>query len=134
MNVIQDIFVDSLNGFPVSQLPLFIFQLVVAGLLGFIIQFVLNKKSGEEPLKRGTFIAVSVAILSAIAKYSLPFAVLAAACILLLANNQKATGLQRFGLFLFVAVGIGCGVGSVVLTGVGAIALVVMIAFTPLKD
>ena len=134
MNFIQDIFVDSLNGFPLNQIPLFIFQLIVAGLLGFSFQFLLNKKWGEKRLKLGVLIAVSVAILSAVAKYNLPFAVLAAAGILVLFRNVQESKMERFGQFLFVAVGIGCGVGSVVLTVIGAFVLMILLAFTPFKD
>jgi len=134
MNFIQDIFVDSLNGFPIQQLPLFLFQLVVAGILGFAVQFLINKKTDNTTIKLGVLIAVTIAVLSAIAKYSLPFSVLAAAAILLFLKNNSQSKIETFGQFLLVAIGIGCGVGSVVLTAVGVIVVLLLIAFTPLKD
>ncbi|MGB1103367.1 MAG: hypothetical protein ACPG21_07045 [Crocinitomicaceae bacterium] len=134
MNFIQDIFVDSLNGFPVAQLPLFLFQMIVAGLLAFALQFILNKKIGSKVLQLGVLIAVAVTILSAISKYNLPFTVLAAAAILLFLKNNSGTKVEVFGQFLFVLVGIGCGVGSVVLTAIGVVTIIFLIIFTPFKD
>ena len=78
-------------------------------------------------------VAISVALLVAMVKYSLPFSVLAAAAILLLRPKDLSL-LKAAGIFLIVLVGVGCGIGSVIQTVIGFILLATVILFTPLKN
>lgn len=133
METIQNIFVDSLNGFSLSQIPLFLFQLLCAGLGGLVLQFILNKKIGENTVKYGALIAMSVAVLTSIAKYSLPVSVISAAAILLLFRGKENSKIETVGQLLLVLIGIGCGSGSVVPTILGCILVFATILFTPLK-
>jgi hypothetical protein len=134
METLQNILIDSLNGFSIRFIPLFLFQLLIAGLLGHLFQKIINRKSGEQSLQFGALIAMSVALLTAMVKYSLPFAVMAAAVILLLRPKKEYSFIQVLGLFLVTLVGVGCGIGSVIQTGIGFVLLATVILFTPLKN
>ena len=78
MDLIKEILIDSLNGFSAKLIPLFLFQLLVAGFLGHLLQKIANRKFGSEVIQYGGLIALSIALLSSFVKYSLPFSVLAA--------------------------------------------------------
>ncbi|UKN02854.1 hypothetical protein K6119_04910 [Paracrocinitomix mangrovi] len=132
--MLKSIFADSLNGFTPKYIPLFLFQLLVAGLLGLLLQKVLNRKFETIVIKNGTLMAIGIALIVAISKNSLPFSVLAAAVILLLALGEKRNQLQTIGLFLVALTGVGCGVGSVIQTLIGFALIVLVIMFLPLKD
>jgi MFS family permease len=134
MDTIKAFLVDSLNGFSIKYIPLFLFQLITAGLLGYIIQRIINKKFDSKIISYGTVIALGVALICAISKNSLPFAVLAAAAILLLEMNNAKDKNTSLGFFLITIIGIGCGVGSVVQTVIGTVILAIVILFLPLKD
>lgn len=132
--MLKNIFIDSLNGFAVKDIPLFLFQMLVAGLLGLIIQKMVNRKFDQKIISNGSLIALAVALIVAITKNSLPFAVLAAAVIILLGMRKTASNSSVIGLFLIVAVGVGCGVGSVIQTVIGAALICAVLLFLPLKD
>jgi hypothetical protein len=134
METLKNILIDSLNGFSVRFIPLFLFQLLVAGLLGHLLQKIINRKSGEQSVRFGAVIAMAVALLTAMVKYSLPFAVMAAAVILLLRPKMENSFIQLLALFLVTLVGVGCGIGSVIQTGIGFVLLAAVILFTPLKN
>ena len=127
METIKNIFVDSLNGFALSQIPLFIFQLLCAGLLSYVMQLILNKKFKTAVVEMG------VAVLAAIVKYSVPGAILAAAIVLLFLQDKEKSKLAILGQTLILLIGVGCGLGSVVLTGLGVVVLGTTILFIPLK-
>jgi len=133
MKMIENIFVDSLNGFPLSQIPLFIFQLLCAAIGAHILQIILNKKLKESVLSHSALIALSVALISSIVKYSLPFSVLGAAVILLLFQRKEKSKLETIANVFVVLIGVGCGVGSVIQTIIGCILLFAILLFTPLK-
>ncbi len=133
MNTLQNFLVDNLNGFSLDQLPLFLFQLLAAGLSAFIFQFLLNKKMGEVVVEYAALTAVSVALLAAVVKLNEPTAILGAAVIVLFLRNAAQSKIEAIGLVVVVLLGIGCGVGSVVLTGLGALILYAVVFFTPLK-
>ena len=89
METIKNIFVDSLNGFALSQIPLFIFQLLCAGLLSYVLQLILNKKFKTAVVENGVVTGMGVAVLAAIVKYSVPGSILAAAIVLLFCRTKK---------------------------------------------
>jgi hypothetical protein len=133
MNALQNFFVDNLNGFALDQIPLFLFQLLAAGLSAFVFQFLLNKKMGEVVVEYAVLTAVSVALLAAVVKLNEPTAILGAAVLVLFLRNAVESKIEAIGLVVVVLLGIGCGVGSVVLTGLGALILYAVVFFTPLK-
>ena len=133
MNALQNFFVDNLNGFALDQIPLFLFQLLAAGLSAFFFQFLLNKKMGEVVVEYAVLTAVSVALLAAVVKLNEPTAILGAAVLVLFLRNAVESKIEAIGLVVVVLLGIGCGVGSVVLTGLGALILYAVVFFTPLK-
>ena len=78
-------------------------------------------------------IAITIAVLSAIVKYSLPFAVLALAVLLWLKPKSNDSFISKIALFVVGFIGVGCGVGSVILTALGTFILLFIVIFTPLK-
>ncbi|MEX1000907.1 MAG: hypothetical protein WDZ35_02210 [Crocinitomicaceae bacterium] len=135
MEMIKNLLIDSLNGFSPDYILFFLFQLLVAGFLGHLFQIILNRKFKSEVLRNAALIAVGVALITSVSKYVLPFAVLAAAAIIVLAMNRKdKSEIGSIALFLVVSVGVGCGVGSVIQTFIGAILLFLILLFLPMKD
>ncbi len=133
MQTLQNILIDSLNGFSLSQIPLFIFQLLCAGIGAHLFQFVLNRKL-ENTMNYAALTAVGVATIASIVKYSLPFSVLGAAIILLLLQKDaKQTKIQTLAQVIVVLIGVGCGIGSVIQTIIGCIIILAVIFFTPIK-
>ncbi|MBI3134259.1 MAG: hypothetical protein HYZ14_06235 [Bacteroidetes bacterium] len=133
MNAIKQIIVDSFNGLSADMIPLFLFQMLVAGLLGHLLQKILNRKFGHETLSHGALISLSVALLASVVKYSVPFAVLAAALIFLLGRSKEFSFMNALSVFLVAIVGLGCGVGSVIQTIIGFVLITAVILFIPLK-
>ncbi len=134
MGTIKNILIDSLNGFSAKDIPLFIFQILVAGLLAHLFQIIINKKWKTGVICNSALIATTLAILSAIVKYSLPFAVLALAVIVWLKPKSTDSTISKIALVIVGLIGVGCGVGSVALTILGTIILFLIILFTPLKS
>lgn len=134
MDMIKSLLVDSLNGFSPRYIPLFLFQLLTAGLLGYIMQKLINRKFDEKIIQNGTLIALGIALIAAITKNSLPFAVLAAAAILLVGMSGQKDRNTTLGFFLLAVIGVGCGVGSVIQTVIGAALLVIVLLFLPMKN
>lgn len=134
METLKSILVDSLNGFSPKYIPLFIFQLLMAGFLGLLMQQLLNRKFKTKIISNGTLIAVGIALIAAISKNSLPFAVLAAAAMIILAIQKQREQHAAIALFIISLIGVGCGVGSVVQTLIGSAVIAVIILFLPLKD
>lgn len=133
MELIKEILIDSLNGFSPKFIPFFLFQLLVAGFLGHILQKIVNRKFGADIIQYGGLIALSVALLVSFVKYSLPFAVIAAAVLFFLTRSKEFSFHQVLGLFLVGLIGVGCGVGSIVQTGMGFVVLIAVVLFTSMK-
>ncbi len=133
MSTIQDFFTDLLNGFPTDQIPLFLFQLLCAGLAAHILQIIVNKKLGESLLEYSALIGVSAALIASLVKMTEPLAILGAAVLLLLLRGKEKGKLETIGQVMVVLIGVGCGVGSVVQTGIGWVVLFGIVLFTPLK-
>lgn len=134
METISNILSDSLNGFSPRYIPLFLFQLLCAGFLGMIFQWMINKKFKERIVFHGTLMALGIALLVALTKNSLPFSVIAAALILVLGLKGERTTIQVIGLFIILLIGIGCGIGSIIQTFIGTALLACVLLFLPLKD
>lgn len=134
MELIKNMLIDSLNGFSAKDIPLFLFQILVAGLLAHLFQIIINKKWKSGVICNSALIATTIAILASIVKYSLPFAILALAILLWLKPKQDDNVISKITLLIIGLIGVGCGVGSVALTILGVIVLSLIILFTPLKS
>lgn len=133
MNTLKQIFIDSLNGLSLDMIPLFLFQLLCAGLLGYLAEKILNRKFKTEVVTQAALIALVTALLASLVKYSVPASVLAAALLLIFVKTKDESRLQMMGTFIVLALGVGCGLGSVVQTTIGFIVLMPVILFLPLK-
>lgn len=134
MNLIKSILIDSLNGFSAKDIPLFIFQILVAGILAHLFQLIINKKWKQGVICNSALIAVSITIITSIVKYSLPFAVMGLAVILLFKKQKEEAVISKIALLVVGIIGVGCGVGSVIQTIIGVVFILGIILFTPLKD
>lgn len=133
MDTIKNLLIDSLNGFSPRFIPFFILQILASGFLAYITQRLVNWKFKAEIISRAAIYATGITLIVTIAKYSLPFSVLAAAAILLLGMKKDRSQDELIGLFLITVIAIGCGVGSVFLTALGSILLYAIIVILPLK-
>lgn len=133
METIKQVMIDSFNGLSVDLIPLFLFQLLMAGLLGYLAEKILNRKFQQEVVSHSSLIAISVSVLASIVKYSLPGSVLAAAVILIFLKSKENTLVQVIGTFMVLVIGVGCGLGSVIQTLIGFVLLGLVILFLPLK-
>jgi hypothetical protein len=134
MDLIKNILIDSLNGFSARDIPLYIFQIIIAGLLAHITQILINKKFQTAVICNSALIAAGITVIASIVKYSLPFAVLGLGLMLLLKSNKKEeTVISKIALFIIALIGLGCGVGSVVQTIIGAVFIMLIILFTPVE-
>jgi hypothetical protein len=131
--MIKEILVSSLNGFSSKDIPLFLFQLIVAALFGHIIQLLINRKFKSEIIVNGAILATLVTIISALVKYSVAFSILGAAAILFLLANKHDNLKSTIGTLSIVVLGIGCGIGSVIPTLIGFAFLFLVILFTPIR-
>lgn len=134
MELIKSILVDSLNGFSPKFIPLFLFQLLMAGFLGYVLQRLINRKFDHKIIENGTLIALGIALIAAISKNSLPFSVLSAATILFVGLSGQKDKHTALGFFVIATIGVGCGVGSVVQTVIGAVILAMVLLFLPMKS
>ncbi len=133
METLKQIFIDSLNGLSLDLIPLFLFQLLCAGLLGYLTEKILNRKFGIEVVTHGALIALVAALLSSLVKYSVPASVIAAAVLLIFIKTRDESRLHVIGTFVVLALGVGCGLGSVIQTALGFIVLMPVILFLPIK-
>ena len=130
MDTIKNILVDSLNGMSLSNIPFFLFQILVAGFLGWTLQLLLRKKNPANKFNNGSIIAAGICLIVTMVKYMLPFSILGAAAILLLLKKDKNPPLYTF---LLAVLAIGCGIGSVIPTVLGAIILSLILIFIPFE-
>ena len=133
MNLIKNLFIDSANGMSMSQLPLFIFQILCAALCAHLVQVVLNKKWKEGVICNASLIATVLTVLTSIVKYSVPFALMGLAVVLLFRSNKEESMISKIALLIVAMIGVGCGVGSVFQTIIGVLFILLIILFTPLK-
>lgn len=134
MDLIKNLVIDGLNGFPIDFVPLFMVQILCAGMIGWLIQFIVNRKMTKELIKYGPLISISVAVMVSIVKYSLPFSVIGAAVILLFLKGKEFNRFELISLIMLVVAGVGCGVGSVIQTIIGFAVIFLVVLFTPLKE
>jgi len=134
MDLIKNILIDSLNGFSAKDIPLFIFQILMAGTLAHVFQLTINKKWKQGVICNSALIAVSITVLTSIVKYSLPFAVMGLAVVLLFKPNSEESVISKIALLSVGIIGVGCGVGSVIQTIIGVVFILLIVLFTPLKD
>jgi len=133
MEIIKNLVVDSFNGLSVKDIPLFILQLMVAGVLAYVVQLLINKKLKNEILNHAPIIAISIALVVSIVKYSLPFAILALPILMWLKPKSEANSFSKVALLIIGVIGIGCGVGSIIQTVLGVIVLGGLFFIAPVK-
>lgn len=133
MDTLKQIFIDSLNGLSLELIPLFLFQLLCAGLFGYLTEKILNRKFEKEVISHAALIAMVAALLASLVKYSVPASVISAAVLLIFIKSKDESRLVTLATFMILALGIGCGLGSVVQTAIGFIILIPVILFLPLK-
>lgn len=130
--MIKQFIVDSLNGFEFSQIPFFIFQLICAALLGHLTQFFWNKKFSEDKIEYGAVASSATAFLTSVVKYMLPVAIIAAAVILFISKRKESSSVSNLGTMLTLSFGLACGYGSIIISFIGFVFLMTIIAFLPL--
>ncbi|MCH2234760.1 MAG: hypothetical protein MK078_10975 [Crocinitomicaceae bacterium] len=130
MDTIKNLIIDGLNGMSINSIPFFLFQLLVAGFLGWIFQLILRKKSGTTNFNNGALISTGICLIVAMVKYMLPFSVLGAAAILLLLKKDKKPSLFTF---LLAVLAVGCGIGSVIPSFIGGLVIAAILLFVPLE-
>jgi uncharacterized membrane protein YjjP (DUF1212 family) len=108
MDTLKQIFIDSLNGLSLDQIPLFLFQLLCAGLLGYLTEKILNRKFGLEVVTHATLIAFVAALLASLVKYSVPASVIAAAVLFIFIKTKEDSRIQILGTFIVLALGLSC--------------------------
>ena len=106
---------------------------VVASTLAHLTQIVINKKWKEGVICNSALIAVTIAILTSVVKYSLPFAIMGLAVVLLFKKNKEEPFISKLALLIVGVIGVGCGIGSVIQTIVGVVFILLIVLFTPLK-
>ena len=131
MEVLKNILVDSLNGFASKDIPFFIFQLLVAGLLSHLFQLVWNRKYKQNALKSHALIGTGFALLTIFAKCSLPFSVMALGVIIWMSRGERKETKETIPSLVIGVLGVGVGSGNVLLTLIGLFVLVAIIWFSP---
>ncbi|MFD1550871.1 hypothetical protein DNU06_05285 [Putridiphycobacter roseus] len=114
--MLQDIFINSLNGFSSKEIPFFIFQLILTGLLVHVFQFLWKINTKEPVSTKYTIVGVVFAFIAVVAKYSVPFAILALAIILWAKNGKNDLNRSSFFKLIIGLIGIGIGSANVILT------------------
>lgn len=131
MEMIKEILIDSFNGFSVKMIPLFLIQLLISGLMTYIFQWLYKKKTNHFQ-KDAVLLAMAMTLITSIVKYSLPFAVLGGALIMMFGTRSNRSSSDLFQVLVIGIIAVGCGVGSIVQTALGFVVLCVILLFTPL--
>jgi len=131
MEFLKNILSDSLNGFAAKDIPFFIFQLLVAACLSHIFQLIWQKKYQTDQAKSFAIIGTGFALLTAIAKNSVAFAILALAVVIWMSKGEKPNRSQSVTSLIVGIIGVGVGSGHIVLTGIGFVVLVAILLFAP---
>lgn len=133
MEMIKEILIDSFNGFSPKFIPFFLFQLLTAAFMGHLLNIAAVKKFKISGTSVFVLIATLVCLLAALSKFSLTFAVLSAAVILLLLASKRDNNIEVVMTALVSAIGVGCGTGSVVQTFIGFVFVLLVIVFIPVE-
>ena len=62
MDLLKGIIADSLNGFSPKFIPFFLLQLLIAGLLGHLMQKIVNRKFGSEIIQYAGLLAMAISL------------------------------------------------------------------------
>ena len=125
---------ESSPGFSLSRVPLFVFQLLVSGLLGHTFQKIFNWKFEEAAVKFGVLYATGIAFIVSLAKNHLPFAVIAASTILLFGFTLAPKDVSYVGYVLIVVIAVGCGLSCVLQSLVVAVIFAGALLFLPKNE
>ena len=87
----------------------------------------INKKWKESVICNSALIGVTIAVLTSMVKYSLPFAVMGLAVVLLFRKNKEMTFISKLALLIVGVIGVGCGIGSVIQTIVGVVFILLIV-------
>lgn len=124
MLVVQAFFADLLNGFALSDVPLILFQLFVAALIGLLAGWIARRRENEI---HPALIAIVFALITLLSKHSIPLSLILVALALLLSGRlaERLKTDASLSLFLIAAAaGIGCGSGSVFVTMLAYVVLI----------
>lgn len=101
--------------------------------MGHLLNIAAVKKFKISGTSVFVLIATLVCLLAALSKFSLTFAVLSAAVILLLLASKRDNNIEVVMTALVSAIGVGCGTGSVVQTFIGFVFVLLVIVFIPVE-
>lgn len=130
----KQIFIDSLNGFSFKYLPLFLFHIMSAVAMALILGLIYRWKTDGEKKEvyTMTLIGLGIALLAALIKISVAFAIAGLIAVLFLRPfTQNKTSEQQVYYFLLAVLSVGCGLGSVVLTGLVAPIIFLFLLLVP---
>lgn len=119
-------------GFRAADLPNFIFALLVSGALAYIIGKIASKEGDQLDYRGTTLLAVATTMVVTIVRFSLPLSIALLAAMFIVGFRTKRNELSEVPkLFMVLAVGVGCGAGHTILTGIGAMLLIVLLLLLP---
>lgn len=130
----KNILINSLNGFSASDIPMFIFQLLMTGLLVRLVQLIWSKKFNVEKGSYFIVIALVFAFMAIVSKYSLPFAILSVGLILWLGRSENQTENRQLLKLIVGLIGIGIGSFNIVLTTILTLLILLIVWFFPNKS
>jgi uncharacterized membrane protein len=130
----KNILINSLNGFSAADIPMFIFQLLVAALLVRLIQLAWSKRFAIATGNHYVLMGIVFTFMAMIAKYSVPFAILSVAVIIWMGRSENSDDTSKLLKLLVGVIGIGVGSANVVLTAVVTTLILLIIWFFPNKN
>ncbi|MFK8037216.1 MAG: hypothetical protein AB8B74_02915 [Crocinitomicaceae bacterium] len=130
----KNILINSLNGFAVSDIPMFVFQLLVALLLIRLVQIVWSKKRNLALNNTVLIIGLAFTFMAILAKYSLPFAVLSLGVLLWMGKKDNQSDSERLLNLMVGLIGVGVGSFNIVLTMIVTFLMLLIIWFVSNKN
>lgn len=130
----KNILINSLNGFAVSDIPMFIFQLLIALFLIRLVQLVWTKKFDIKRTSNILIIGIAFTFMAILAKYSLPFAILSLGVILWVGKKEKSSDNERLLNLIVGLIGVGVGSFNIVLTAIVTCLMLLIIWFLTNKN
>ncbi len=130
----KNILVNSLNGFAVSDIPMFIFQILVSLLLVRLLQLIWTKRFNVERSNHLLIVGLAFTFMAIMSKYSLPFAVLSLAVIIWMGKPENKSDNERLLYLVIGLIGIGIGSFNIVLTTIITLLMILIIWLFPNKD
>ena len=130
----KNILVNSLNGFAVADLPMFIFQVLVSLLLVRLVQLIWTKRFNVQRTNHLLIAGLAFTFLAILSKYSVPFAVLSVGVILWMGKAEQRSDNERLLYLVTGLIGVGVGSFNIVLTAIITFLMILIIWFFPNKS